>query len=83
MPAGAEDERPVLGGAHEQPADVRVLAQRWDQLGVALLDLLERQPALLLHQVDESEVARAQDDGCAIGHVVLGALLVLLRRWPR
>ena len=32
--------RAVLGRAHEQPADVRMLAQRRDQLGVALLDLL-------------------------------------------
>ena len=40
---------------------------------MALLDLLERQPPLLLHQIDESQVPRAQDDGGAVGHIVLGA----------
>ncbi len=64
----------MLGGAHEQPADVAMPAQGWDQLGMALLDLLERQAPLLLHQVDEPQVPRPQDDGSAVGHVVLGAL---------
>ena len=41
--ARAEDDRPVLGGVHQQQADVGVLAQRAEQPGMALLDLLERQ----------------------------------------
>ena len=64
----------MLGRADEQPADVRVLAQRGQQLGVALVDLLEREPAALLHQIDEAEVARAHHDDVAVGDVVLGPL---------
>jgi hypothetical protein len=45
------------GRADQQPADVRMILQGADQVGVALLDLLQRQPAPLLHQVDEAEVA--------------------------
>ena len=70
--AGAERDRAVLGGADEQPADVRVRAEGGDELRVALVDLLERQPAALLHQVDEAEVARAEHDDVAVGDVVLG-----------
>ena len=44
------------------------------------LDLLERQPAALLHQVDEPEVARAEHDDVLIGDVVLGPLGLLPRR---
>ena len=55
----------VLRRAHEQPADVRVRAQRRDQLRVARVDLLERQPARLVHQVDEAEVAGAEHDDVA------------------
>ena len=55
-----------------------VLPQRGDQLRVALVQLLQREPAPLLHQVDEPEVARAEDDDLAVGDVVLGAL----RRHP-
>ena len=70
----AQRHRAVLGGADQQPADVRVLAQGGEQLGVARLDLLQRQPALLLHQVDEPEVARAEHHRLAIGDVVLRPL---------
>ena len=69
--AGAERDRAVLGRAHEQPADVRVRAERGKQLRVPRVDLLERQPAALLHQVDEPEVARAEHDDVAVGDVVL------------
>ena len=72
--AGAERDRPVLGRADEQPADVGVLAQGGHELRVPLLDLLERQPAALLHQVDEPEVARAEHDDVPVGDVVLGPL---------
>ena len=72
--AGAERDRPVLGRADEQPADVGVRAEGGHELRVARLDLLERQPAALLHQVDEPEVARAEHDDVLVGHVVLGPL---------
>ena len=48
-----------------------VSGERSDQVGVALLDLLGAQPALLLHQVDEAEVAGAQHDGVLVAHPVL------------
>ena len=44
---------------------------------MAFLQLLERQPPVLLHQVDEPEVARAEDDDALSADVVLGALLLL------
>ena len=50
-------DRALRGGPDEDPAHVRVLAQRWNQPRVALLDLLERQPPRLFHHVDEPEVA--------------------------
>ena len=78
---GAEREGAVLGGAHEQPADVRVRAQRGHELGVTLVDLLEGEAAAFLHQVDEAEVAGAEHDDVAVGDVVLGPLL--LPRRPR
>ena len=43
----ADGDRAVLGGVNQQEADVRVSAERSDQVGVALLDLLGAQPALL------------------------------------
>ena len=52
----AERDRAVLGGPDEDPTHVRVLAQRGNESRVALLDLLEGQPAGLLHQVDEPEI---------------------------
>src|SRR6187431_1732800 len=51
-----------------------MLPKRGDELRMSLLDLLEREPALFLHQVNESEVAGTQDHDVAVGHVVLGAL---------
>ena len=45
--------------------------------GWRCVDLLERQPAALLHQVDEPEVARAEHDDVAVGDVVLGPLGLL------
>ncbi len=78
--AGAERDRPVLGRADEQPADVGVRAEGGHELRVPRLDLLERQPAALLHQVDESEVARAEHDDVPVGDVVLGPLGLLSRR---
>ena len=78
--AGAEGDRPVLGRVDEQPADVRVLAQRGQELRVPLLDLLERQAARLLHQVDEPEVAGAEHDDIAVRDVILRPLRLLARR---
>ncbi len=48
------------------------------QAGVKCLDLLQREPSPLLHQVDEAEVARAEHDHVLVGDVVLRALLRLL-----
>jgi len=53
-----------------------VLAERGDQLRVALLDLLQGQPARLVHQVDETEVPRAEDDRVLLAHVLLGPALL-------
>src|SRR3954464_6679298 len=47
-------------------------SQRRQQLRVALVDVLERHALRALHEVDEAQVARAEDD-----HVALGRLLVL------
>ncbi len=44
---------------------------------MAFVDLLEREPAAFLHQVDEAEVARAEHDDIAVGDVVLGPLRLL------
>ena len=43
--ARAERHGAVLGGPHQQPAHVRVRAQRREQVGVPRVDLLQRQPA--------------------------------------
>src|SRR5215203_3826789 len=53
-----------------------MLAERRDQLRVALLDLLQGQPAWLVHQVDEAEVPRAEDDRVLVAHVLLGPALL-------
>ena len=45
--------------------------ERSDQVGVALVDLLGAQPAFLLHEVDEAEVAGAQHDGMLVARTVL------------
>src|SRR4051794_1329761 len=78
--AGAKGDRATLGRVHEQPADVWMRSERGDELRVPLVDLLERQPALLLHQVDEAEVARAEHDDIAVGDVVLRPLRRLAGR---
>ena len=44
---------------------------------VPLVDLLDREPAALFHEVDEPEVAGAEHDDVAVGDVVLGPLLLL------
>src|SRR5262249_48164833 len=71
----AERDGAVRGRAYEQPADVRVRTQRRKQFRMALLDLLAGQAPWLLHEVDEPEVPRPEDDDLAPGDVVLGALL--------
>ena len=53
---------------------MRVRGQRRHQRGMQLLDLLERQPVRALHQVDQAEVPRPQDDRLVGGR--LGALRV-------
>ena len=73
----ADRDRSPRGGANEQPADVGMGAKRGDQVRMALVDLLERQPAALLHQIDEAEVARAEHDDVAVGDVVLRPLRLL------
>ena len=75
---GAEYDRTALRRADEEPADVRVRAERRDQPRVALVDLLEREPARLLHQRDEAEVSRAEHDDVPVRDVVLRALALLL-----
>ena len=50
----AERQGAVLRRVDEDPADVGVPAQRGEEPRVSILDLLERQPPLLLHQVDEA-----------------------------
>ena len=59
---------------------MRVLPERGNELWMPFLELLERQPAALLHQVDEAEVARAEHDDVPVGDVVLGPLLLLSGR---
>ena len=53
---------------------MRMLAQGREQLRVSLVDLLEREPPRLLHQVHQPEVAGAENDHLAIRDVVLRAL---------
>ena len=45
---------------------------------MALVDLLEREPARLLHQRDQPEVSRAEHDDLPVRDVVLRALALLL-----
>ena len=73
---GPEDERTIARGADEEPADVPVASERRDEPRVELVDLLERQPSALGHQVHEAEVPGREND-----HV--SAADVLLRRLPR
>ncbi len=44
---------------------------------MARVDLLERQPARLLHQVDQPEVARSEHDDVLVPDFLLGLLLLL------
>ena len=74
----AEGDRPVLGGADEEEAHVRMGAQLGDQPRMALVQLLEGEPAPLLHQVDQAEVAGAEHDHVLVADVVLRLLLRLL-----
>ena len=46
---------------------------------MAFLQLLERQPPVLLHQVHEPEVARAEDDDALSADVVLGRFCFFVR----
>ena len=61
--ARADGHGAVLGRVHEQKADMGMSGERRDQVGVAFLGFLGAQPSLLLHQVDEAQVAGAKDDG--------------------
>jgi hypothetical protein len=54
---GAERDGPALRGANEEPANVWVRPKCGDQPRVALVELLEGEPAWLLHQRDKAEVA--------------------------
>ncbi len=74
LAGGPEHQGAVLGRVHEQPPDVRMASKRRDQLGMALVDLLAREPPGRLHQVDEPEVARAEHDDVAVADVVLRPL---------
>ena len=78
----AEHDGAVGRGAHEQPADVRMRSQRAEQLGMALVDVLQREPAIALHEVDEPEVAGSEDHDLALRDVGLRALGRLARRSP-
>src|SRR3954451_12686618 len=53
-------------------------AERRQQLGVALVDVLERHAFRTLHEVDEAQVAGAEDDDVALGRLLLLALGGLL-----
>ena len=44
-----------------------------------LVDLFHREPAALLHQVNEAKVSRAENDDLLIGYVVLGTLWLFPR----
>ena len=58
--AGIDRQRPVLRRVNEQEADMRMRAERRQQVWMALVDLLGGQAALLVHQIDQAEVARAE-----------------------
>ena len=78
--AGAQRHGAVLGRAHEQPADVRMGAERRQQVGVPLVDLLHRHAPRLVHQVDQPEVAGPHHDHLAVADVVLVLVLLLAAR---
>src|SRR6185437_12043204 len=78
-----EDDGAVLAGLHQHPADMRMRGESRQQLRMAGLELLTRQPLVLFHQVDEAEVARAEDHDVAARDVVLRRLLLPSRRLGR
>src|SRR5829696_6017869 len=78
--ARAQHHRTVLVGTDEQPSDVGVSSQRREEVGVPLLDLLEGQAPPLVHEIDEPEVAGAEDDDVLPADVVLLPLRPLARR---
>src|SRR5512132_2386441 len=74
----AEDDGPACARTHQDPADMRMLAERRNETRMALLDLLERQPAGFCHQVDKAEIARAEHDDLLARDVFLRTLLRFL-----
>src|SRR5262245_37635673 len=82
-PLGPERDRAVALRADEQPADVGMVAKRRQQPWMPRLDLLERQPAALFHQVDKTEVSGTENDHLSVRDVVLRALLLLPSRLRR
>src|SRR5207342_1147366 len=75
----AECDGAVLRGAHQEPPDMGMLAERGDESRMPVLDLLEGHTPPLVHEVDEAEIARAEDDDLAVVDVVLRALLLGIR----
>ena len=69
--SGIDGQRTLLGRVNEQPADMRMSAERRDQARMALLDLLGGQAPLLLHQIDQAEVARAEHHRTVLTQVVV------------
>src|SRR5512132_3976415 len=72
---------PLVGqeeGAVRAEDDGRVRAERRNETRMALLDLLERQPAGFCHQVDKAEIARAEHDDLLARDVFLRTLLRFL-----
>ena len=69
-PPRADGERAVGARAHQQEADVGVGAQRRHQVGVEVVDLLQREALVPLHQVDEPQVPGAEHDRVAAAHLV-------------
>ena len=63
----------VVGGADEQPTDVRVRPEGGDEVGMALVQLVERRAPGLLQQVDEVEIPQAENDDALVADVILRA----------
>ena len=59
---GPEHERPELGRANQQQPDSGMVGERTHHVREALVELLERRPALDVGEIDEGEVARGADD---------------------
>src|SRR5204863_2849644 len=81
--AAAEHDRPVLLGVDEHPADVPMGTEGGDQVGMPHLELLERHSSLLVDEVDEAEVARAEDHRTVVRQIALLLLLARSRRLGR